>query len=122
MLPRRDSGVGRSLDAVNLLNQHGSDIQRRWQPLRLAGREFCRRGVEGLEIVELLRHRFGGQVVPVTVRAVPRRLDGAAQISATAESELKRLEEAPELNDDWCIRLTQAISIKLEPLIPEFIV
>jgi hypothetical protein len=33
----------------------------------------------------------------VTVQAVPRRLDGAAQISATAESELKRLEEAPEI-------------------------
>ena len=41
------------------------------------------------------RHRCGGQIVPVKVQPIPRRLDAAAQISATAESELKRLEEAP---------------------------
>jgi hypothetical protein len=90
-----DGGFGHGPDAVNPLHRRGSDIQRRWQPERLAGWEFCSWCQEGLEIAKSLRHRFGGQIVPVTVRPVPRRREAVAQIPATAESELKRREGAP---------------------------
>ena len=88
-----DGGFGRTLDAVNPLNRRGSDIQRRWQPQRLAGRNFCSWCQEGLEIAKSLRHRFGGQIVPVTVQPVPRRRDAASQTSAAAESELEKISE-----------------------------
>jgi hypothetical protein len=88
-----DGGFGRSLDAVNRLNRHGGNIQRRWQPQRLAGREFCSWCLEGLEIAKSLRHRFGGQIVPVTVLPVPRRRDAASQASVAAESELEKTSE-----------------------------
>ena len=67
-----DGGFGHSPDAVNPLNRRGSDIQRRWQPQRLAGWEFRSWCQEGLEIAKSLRHRFGGQIVPVTVQPIPR--------------------------------------------------
>ena len=85
-----DGGFGRSLDAVEQLNSHGGDIQRRWQPRRLAGREFCSWSLEGLEIAKSLRHRFGGQIVPVTMQPVPRRRDAVSQAPAAAESELEK--------------------------------
>jgi len=44
-----------------------------------------------LDIAKSFRHRFGGQIVPVTVQPVPRRQrDAASQIAAAAESEPER--------------------------------
>jgi hypothetical protein len=88
-----DGGFGRSLDAVNQLNRHGSAIQCRGQLQRFAGREFCSWCLEGLEIAKSLRHRFGGQIVPVTVQPVPRRRAAATQAAAT-ESELEKTSES----------------------------
>jgi hypothetical protein len=88
-----DGGFGHGPDAVNPLKRRGSDIQRRWQPQRLAGWEFRSWCQEGLEIAKSLRHRFGGQIVPVTVQPVPRRRDAASQTSGATESELERISE-----------------------------
>jgi hypothetical protein len=88
-----DGGFGHSPAAANPLNRRGGDIQRRWQPQRLAGWEFRGWCQEGLEIAKSLRHRFGGQIVPVTVRPAPRRRDAVAQTPAAAESELEKISE-----------------------------
>jgi hypothetical protein len=86
-----DGGFGCSADAVNEWHRHGSNIQHRSRPQHLAGREFGSWCQEGLEIAKSLRHRFGGQITPVTVQPVPRRRrDAAAQISAAAETEPER--------------------------------
>jgi hypothetical protein len=74
-----DGGFGRHLDAVNRSDRPGSDIRRRRQPQGFDGREFCSWLLDGLEIAKSLRHRFGGQIVPVTPQPVPRRCDTASQ-------------------------------------------
>jgi hypothetical protein len=84
-----DGGFGRSLDGANPLNRHGGNV-RRWPSQRLAGREFAGWCPDGLEIAKSLRHRFGGQIVPLTVQPVPRRHDG---VTAAAESELEKTPE-----------------------------
>jgi hypothetical protein len=89
-----DGGFGHCPNAVNPLRRRGSEIQHRWQPQRLAGSEFRSWCQEGLEIAKSLRHRFGGQIIPVTVQPIPRRRDAIAQIPATAGSELKQREDA----------------------------
>lgn len=77
-----DGGFGHSPAAANPLNRRGGDIQRRWQPQRLAGWEFRGWCQEGLEIAKSLRHRFGGQIVPITVQPIPqRRSDATPEIS-----------------------------------------
>jgi hypothetical protein len=89
-----DGGFGRGLDAVNEWHRHRFNTQHRSRPQRLAGREFCSWCLEGLEIAKSLRHRFGGQIVPVTVQPVPRRRDAASQASVVAaESELEKTSE-----------------------------
>jgi hypothetical protein len=96
-----DGGFGRSLDAVNEWHRHGINTQHRSRPQRLAGREFCSWCREGLEIAKSLRHRFGGQIVPVTVHPVPpRRRDAASQISAAAEPESERPKQGSEKQTD----------------------
>lgn len=85
-----DGGFGRSLDDVNQLSRHGSGIQRRWRPRRLAEREAYGWCLEGLELAKSLRHRFGGQIVPITAQPIPQRRDAASQNSAAVESELEK--------------------------------
>jgi hypothetical protein len=68
-----DGGFGRDLDAANRLDRGGGGIRRRWQPRGFDGREFGSWCLDGLEIAKSLRHRFGGQIVPVTPQSVPRR-------------------------------------------------
>jgi hypothetical protein len=85
-----DGGFGRGLDAVN--GWHNT--QHRSRPQSLAGREFCSWCLEGLEIAKSLRHRFGGQIVPVTVQPLsPRRRDAAPPISAAAKSGQEKPEQ-----------------------------
>jgi hypothetical protein len=88
-----DGGFGRSLEPVNGWHRHGNNTQHRPLSQRLAGRGFCSWCLEGLEIAKSLRHRFGGQIVPVTVLPVPRRRDAASQTSVAAESELEKTSE-----------------------------
>jgi hypothetical protein len=84
-----DGGFERSLDGADQSRRRGGD-SRRWQSQRLAGREFCGWCPEGLEIAKSFRHRFGGQIVPVTVQSIPRRRDDVSQNSAAAESEMEK--------------------------------
>lgn len=91
-----DGGFGRSLDGANQLRRHSIAI-RRWQLRRLAGQEFCSWCLEGLEIAKSFRHRFGGQIVPVTVQPIPRRRDDFSKNSAAAEFELEKTSERPGL-------------------------
>jgi hypothetical protein len=89
-----DGGFGRTLDPVNGWYRHGNNAQHRSRLQRLAGREFCSWCLEGLEIAKSLRHRFGGQIVPVMVQPLsPRRRDAAPPIPAAAESEQKGPEQ-----------------------------
>ena len=88
-----DGGFGRGFDAANQLNRHVNNFQRRGHPQRVAGREFCSWCLEGLEIAKSLRHRFGGQIVPIMVRPIPQRRDAALQTSAAVESELEKTSE-----------------------------
>jgi hypothetical protein len=88
-----DGGFGRGLDAG--WHRHGNNTQHRSRHQRLAGREFCSWCLEGLEIAKSLRHRFGGQIVPVTVQPLPpRRRDAAPPTSTAAESEQEGPEQA----------------------------
>jgi hypothetical protein len=80
-----DGGFGCSPNAVNEWHRRGANIPHRSRPQRLAEREFYSWCREGLEIAKSFRHRFGGQLAPVTVQSVPRRrCDAASQISAAA--------------------------------------
>ena len=88
-----DGGFGRTLDPVNGWHRHGNNTQHRSRLQRLAGREFCSWCLEGLEIAKSLRHRFGGQIVPIMVRPIPQRRDAALQTSAAVESELEKTSE-----------------------------
>jgi hypothetical protein len=91
-----DGGFGRSLEPVNGWRRQGNNTQHRPLPQRLAEREFGSWCLEGLEIAKSLRHRFGGQIVPVTLQPLsPRCHDVAPPISSAAESEQQGPEHTP---------------------------
>ena len=83
-----DGGFGCTLDAINAWHYYSNNTQRRGRPHRLGEREFWSWCFEGLEIAKSFRHRFGGEIVPVTLqRTLERRRDRASQIPAAVQSE-----------------------------------
>jgi hypothetical protein len=89
-----DGGFGCTLDAVNAWHRYSNNTQRRGRPQRLGKREFWSWCFEGLEIAKSFRHRFGGQIVPVTIRPLPeRRRDLASQIPDVVKSECEGSEQ-----------------------------
>jgi hypothetical protein len=83
-----DGGFGCTLDAINAWHHYWRNTQRRGPPQRFGEREFWSWGFEGLEIAKSFRHRFGGEIVPVTMqRCAERNHDPASHIPAAAKSE-----------------------------------
>src|SRR6202790_3940983 len=83
-----DGGFGCTLDAINAWHYYSNNTQRRGRPHRLGEREFWSWCFEGLEIAKSFRHRFGGEIVPLSIKRRPeRRRDPASQIPAPAKSE-----------------------------------
>jgi hypothetical protein len=68
-----DGGFGCTLDAINAWHCYSKNPQRRGGPQRLGEREFWTWCFEGLEIAKSFRHRFGGEIVPVTIQRRPER-------------------------------------------------
>jgi hypothetical protein len=64
-----DGGFGCTLDAINAWHRYSKNIQRRGPPQQLGERLFWNWCFEGLEIAKSFRHRFGGEIVPMTIRS-----------------------------------------------------
>jgi hypothetical protein len=80
-----DGGFGCMLDAVNAWHRYSNSRQRRG-PRQIAGEQevwsWC---FDGLEIAKSFRQRFGGEIVPATIRRrTERRRDGAPQKPAAS--------------------------------------
>jgi hypothetical protein len=91
-----DGGFGCTLDAINAWHYYSNNTQRRASPQRLGEREFWTWCFEGLETAKSFRHRFGGEIVPVTMQRLPERSrDPASQIPAAAKSESEGSEQKP---------------------------
>jgi hypothetical protein len=89
-----DGGFRCTLDAVNAWHHYNNNAQRRGRPQRLGEREFWTWCFEGLEIAKSFRHRFGGEIVPVTIQRVPeRRHDPASQFPTAVKSECNGSEQ-----------------------------
>lgn len=74
-----DGGFGCTLDAINAWHCYGKNRQRRGQRQRLGEREYWSWCFEELEIAKEFRQRFGGEILPTTVRTqAARRRDGVA--------------------------------------------
>jgi hypothetical protein len=82
-----DGGFGCTLGAINAWHRYSKTIQRRGPPQPLGERVFWNWCFEGLEIAKVFRHRFGGQIVPITIRS---RRDFARRGSAPANSECEK--------------------------------
>ena len=68
-----DGGFGCALFAGNAWHRSSKNTRRRSGPRCLGEREFWTWCFEGLEIAKSFRHRFGGQIVPLTIQRVPAR-------------------------------------------------
>ena len=68
-----DGGFGCTLDAINAWHCYGKNRQRRGQRQRVGVQEYWTWCFEGLEIAKQFRQRFGGEILPVTLRARPPR-------------------------------------------------
>jgi len=82
-----DGGFGCTLETVNAWHRYSNNTQRRGRPQRLVEQEFWSWGFEGLEIAKSFRHRFGGQIIPLTIQRLPaRRRDPASQTIAAVKT------------------------------------
>ena len=77
-----DGGFECTLDAINAWHCYSGSKQRRGQRHRMGDQEFWSWCFDGLEIAKAFRHRFGGEIVPVTVR---RRSYSVSKIPPAAE-------------------------------------
>lgn len=68
-----DGGFGCTLDAINAWHCYSKNRQRRGQRQRIGVREYWSWCFEGLEIAKEFRQRFGGEILPVTIRSRPER-------------------------------------------------
>lgn len=68
-----DGGFGCTLDAIYAWHCYSKNRQRRGQRQRVGAQEYWTWCFEGLEIAKEFRHRFGGEILPMTVRARPER-------------------------------------------------
>jgi hypothetical protein len=74
-----DGGFGCTLDAINAWHRYSKNRQRRGQRQRVDMQDYWSWCFEGLEIAKEFRQRFGGEILPVTVRSRPeRRASGGA--------------------------------------------
>jgi len=81
-----DGGFECTLDAINAWHCYSKNKQRRGQRHHVGEREFWRWCFEGLEIAKTFRQRFGGEIVPVTVRRrTESQRDPALQIAAVGK-------------------------------------
>jgi len=71
-----DGGFGCTLDAINAWHCYSKNRQRRGQRQRVGVREYWSWCFEGLEIAKQFRQRFGGEIMPVTIRPRPERRGG----------------------------------------------
>jgi len=72
-----DGGFGGTLDAINAWHCYSKYRQRRGQRQHVGIQEYWSWCFEGLEIAKQFRQRFGGEIMPVTIRPRPeRRRDG----------------------------------------------
>jgi hypothetical protein len=91
-----DGGFGCTLDAINAWHYSSNNTQRRASAQRGGERQFWSWCFEGLEIAKSFRHRFGGEIVPVTMQRLPkRRREPQSQIPAAAKSESEGAEQKP---------------------------
>lgn len=65
-----DGGFGCALDAINAWHYYSKNKQRQGRRHYAGEQEFWRWCFGGLEIAKSFRHRFGGEIMPVTVRRV----------------------------------------------------
>lgn len=73
-----DGGFGCTLDAINAWHCYGKNRQRRGQRQRIGMQDYWSWCFEGLEIAKEFRQRFGGEILPVTIRRRPERASDAA--------------------------------------------
>ena len=77
-----DGGFECTLEAINAWHGYSRSRQRRGQRYRRGEQEFWSWCFDGLEIAKSFRHRFGGEIMPVTVRRRSDSRDPALQASA----------------------------------------
>lgn len=68
-----DGGFGCALYGVNAWHRYSNNTQRRGLPQCLGEQKLWTWCFETLEIAKSFRHRFGGQIVPLTIQRVPSR-------------------------------------------------
>ncbi len=76
-----DGGFECTLEAINAWHGYSRSRQRRGQRYRRGEQEFWSWCFDGLEIAKSFRHRFGGEIMPVTVRRRSESRDPALQPS-----------------------------------------
>lgn len=82
-----DGGFEFTLDAINAWHCYSRSKQRRGQRYRVGEREYWSWCFDGLEIAKSFRHRFGGEIMPVTIRRRSAGFrDPASQISPAADA------------------------------------
>src|ERR1700761_8579396 len=73
-----DGGFGCTLDAINAWHCYSKNRQRRGQRQRIGMQDYWSWCFEGLEIAKEFRQRFGGEILPVTIRRRPERAGATA--------------------------------------------
>ena len=63
-----DGGFDWTLNAINAWHRYSGQLQRRGGRRLEGDLEFGRWCFEGLEIAKAFRHRFGGEIMPITLR------------------------------------------------------
>jgi hypothetical protein len=82
-----DGGFECALGAINAWHRYSRNLQYRGPPYHIGEQEFRSWRFAGLEIAEAFRHRFGGEILPVTTRArTNRRPDPALFVSSAGDA------------------------------------
>ncbi len=82
-----DGGFECTLDAINAWHYFSRNPQYRGQHRYIGDQEFRSWHFEGLEIAKAFRHRFGGEILPVTIRTrTSRRSNLASRVSTAGDS------------------------------------
>lgn len=93
-----DGGFECTLGAIKAWHHHNGNPERRGQRHLAGEQEFWRWCFDGLEIAKAVRHRFGGQILPVAMGLRSgHRPDGVAPIFAAGKSARGRVEQNAEV-------------------------
>lgn len=96
-----DGGFGCTLDAINAWHFYSRIRQRRGRHQHIGKQEFRHWCFEGIEIATAFRQRFGGEIMPATIRGCTnRRRDLASQVVAVEKSACEVPEEQPKRTYD----------------------